>query len=183
MQAIYCFRFWFTSGLLALVGTGVRASVASMSSRRSLAKTPAGVRHWPKVVACAAVSTDFSLRVGSRIAPGAATAPVATSAAALIAPVVNRPSDSTRPALASVSDWPAASRLANCADDFAAREFAVIGEVAGSEGWSGRRHAPCPSPGSSGKAPRSDRARRGGSNRAQESSTVRGRDRHARRTG
>ena len=41
---------------------------------------------------------------------GAATAPVATPAATLIAPLVNVPSDSTRPPLASLSDWPSASR-------------------------------------------------------------------------
>jgi hypothetical protein len=61
-------------------------------------------RHWLKVVACAAVSTDLSRLVGSKTSLGAATAPVATPAATLIALPVNVPSDSIRPHLASVSD-------------------------------------------------------------------------------
>ena len=55
-------------------------------------------------LACAAVSTDLSRFVGSNTSLGAATAPVATPAATLIAPLVNVPSNSTRPPLASESD-------------------------------------------------------------------------------
>ena len=47
-------------------------------------------RHCVKDVAPAAVSTDFSLLVGSKTSLGAATAPVATPAATLIAPLVKR---------------------------------------------------------------------------------------------
>src|ERR1700733_2480740 len=75
-----------------------------------LAGNPAGARHWLKDVACVAVSTDLSRFVGSKTSLGAATAPVATPAATPIAPVVNVPSDSTRPPLASESDWPSARR-------------------------------------------------------------------------
>jgi hypothetical protein len=60
--------------------------------------------HWFRDEACAAVSTDLSRLVGSNTSLGAATAPVATPAATLIAPLVNVPSDSTRPPFASESD-------------------------------------------------------------------------------
>src|ERR1700735_5421415 len=43
-------------------------------------ENPAGARHCANDVAPAAVSTDFSLLVGSRSSPGAAAAPVATPA-------------------------------------------------------------------------------------------------------
>ena len=96
---------------LKLTSMGAGARRLLEVARRDGLKEPGNyARYWLKVVACAAVSTDFSLLVGSKISVGAATAPVATPAATLIAPLVNVPSDSTRPPLASVSDWPSASR-------------------------------------------------------------------------
>src|ERR1700733_8891257 len=87
-----------------------RASRAGCVHEFGLAGNTAGARHWLKDVACVAVSTDLSCFVGSKTSLGAATAPVATPAATPIAPVVNVPSDSTRPPLASESDWPSARR-------------------------------------------------------------------------
>jgi PAS domain S-box-containing protein len=81
---------------------------SEMAPRLAVAPEGESIRripyHWFKDVACAAVSTDFSLLVGSRTLLGAAAAPVATPAATLIAPLVNVPSDSTRPLFASESD-------------------------------------------------------------------------------
>ena len=90
-----------------------------------------GPGHWFKLVACAAVSTDFSFLVGSRISLGAATAPVATLVATPTAPAVNVPSDSIEASLGLGERLALRQALPDRADDFAAGEFAVVGEVAG----------------------------------------------------
>ena len=117
---------------LKLTSMGVSAGRFLEVARRDGVNGPAGsavtaLKTWlaPRCRPTSRASSDRETSLG------AATAPVATPAATLIAPLVNVPSDSTRPALGVAERLTLRQSLPDRADDFAAGEFAVIGEVAG----------------------------------------------------